>query len=246
VTGSESRTDWPDPTKELPVVAAPDGPSPGSPATDAAVPPRRRRSPWKIALVVVAAIAVLLGGYYGVTLFQVWRQGNADEAHPVDAIVVLGAAQYDGRPSPQLQARLDHVLLLWPKGYAPTIVVTGGKQPADRFTEAATSARYLEQHGVPKSAILQETTGRNTWESLTNAANILKPLGKTKVLLVSDPYHSMRIKGIAGQLGLTAYTSPTRTSPVKGWSAFTHMLQEAGGVAIGRVIGYQHLWHGRS
>ena len=104
--------------------------------------------------------------YLSVTFVQVWRAARRDDARPSDAIVVLGAAQYDGRPSPVLAARLDHAIDLYDDGIAPVIVVTGGRQPGDRFTEATAAANYLHDHGVPDDAILRETTGRSSWESL--------------------------------------------------------------------------------
>ena len=109
---------------------------------------RRRRSPpsWRCSLV----------GYYAVSFLQVWSTGRSDQARPVDAIVVMGAAQYDGEPSPQLAARLDHVVELWPQGLAPLVVVTGGNRPGDRFTEAEASAAYLTERGVPADAIVLE------------------------------------------------------------------------------------------
>jgi uncharacterized SAM-binding protein YcdF (DUF218 family) len=200
---------------------------------------RRRRLRW--ILLSLVGVLLLAAAYYLVTLFQVWRTADADQSRPVDAIVVLGAAQYDGRPAAVLSARLDHVVDLYKNGLASTVVVTGGKQPADRFTEAAASARYLEARGVPASAILEETTGRNSYDSLQHAAQLLQARNKHSVLLVSDPYHMMRIKGIAQELGLTAYTSPTRTSPIQGWAAFRRMAKEAAGVSLARVIGYERL-----
>ena len=154
---------------------------------------------------------------------------------------MLGAAQYDGRPAPVLASRLDHVLELYKAGYADTIVVTGGKQPLDRFTEAAASAKYLEARGVPASAILEAPTGRNSYDSISAAAQLLKQRGKQTVLMVSDPYHSMRISGIAEEVGLQPYTSPTRTSPITGGAAFRRMMKEAAGISLARVIGYGRL-----
>jgi uncharacterized SAM-binding protein YcdF (DUF218 family) len=206
-------------------------------AEEAPPPPRRPRRRWgRWALLSLAGLLVLVLGYYLVTLYQVWSTGNADEARPADAIVVLGAAQYDGTPSPLLASRLDHALDLYRRGLADTIVVTGGKQPRDRFTEAAASARYLEEHGVPSEAILQETTGRSSWQSLSSAATLLKQRGKTDVLLVSDPAHSMRIKGMAEELGLTAHTSPTDIG-----TSFGRLIKEAAGVSLGRLIGYDRV-----
>src|SRR4051812_42740537 len=131
---------------------------------------RRRRWPRRVGLSVLVLLFSSIA-YYGVTLYQVRSVAASDQTRPVDAIVVMGAAQYDGRPSPQLAARLDHVLELWQQGLAPQVFVTGGKQPADRFTEAQSSARYLEDRGVPESAILREDQGRNSWESLSAVAD---------------------------------------------------------------------------
>ena len=140
-------------------------------------------------------------GWFVVNLVQVWRTGEGDQARSVDAIVVMGAAQYDGRPSPQLQARLDHVVELWNLGVAPVVIVTGGNQPGDRFTEASTSAAYLRDAGVPENAILSEDTGRTSWESLQNVAEVAADHGIGSVILVSDPFHSLRIKLMAEELG---------------------------------------------
>jgi uncharacterized SAM-binding protein YcdF (DUF218 family) len=190
----------------------------------------------------VLVIVCLVSAYYGVNLFQVWSVGNGDQTRPVDAIVVLGAAQYDGRPSPQLRARLDHVVELWKLGVAPLVVVTGGNQPGDRFTEASASAAYLSQHGVASAAILQENRSHSSWESLAGVARLLNERDASRVLLVSDPFHSLRIRLVAQELGLTAYVSPTRTSPVRGATAVIKELKEAVGVSLGRVIGFKRLF----
>ena len=188
-------------------------------------------------------LAALLVGvlYYFVSLAQVWRTGMSDHVRPVDAIVVMGAAQYDGRPSPQLQARLDHVVELWTDGLAPMVIVTGGNQPGDRFTEAGTSEKYLIAQGVPEAAIVGEDTGRSSWESLQNVAERADEWGVRSVILVSDPFHSLRIRLMAEELGLTAYTSATDTSPVRGWTAAKKHFTEAAGVAAGRVVGFERL-----
>jgi uncharacterized SAM-binding protein YcdF (DUF218 family) len=176
-----------------------------------------------------------------VSLYQVWSTGRGDQARPVDAIVVLGAAQYDGRPSPQLQARLDHVVRLWPDGHAPLIVVTGGRQPGDRFTEAGSSAIYLIDQGVPPDVILQEDQGRSTYQSLEAVAAMLEQRGLGSVLIVTDPYHALRSRLIAEEVGLDAYVSPTTTSVVAGRESFERHLREAAGVALGRLIGFERL-----
>ncbi len=159
----------------------------------------------------------------------------------MDAIVVMGAAQYDGRPSPQLQARLDHVVDLWPEGYAPLVVATGGNRPGDRFTEAEASAKYLTENGVPESAILLESEGTSSYESLTGVESLLAERGLDTVLIVTDPYHALRSKLIAEEVGLTAHVSPTPTSVVTGSKALERHLTEAAGVAVGRIIGFDRL-----
>jgi hypothetical protein len=118
-------------------------------------------------------------------------------------------------------------------------IVTGGNQPGDRFTEASTSSEYLQERGVPASAILFEDTGRSSWESLQNVADVADRHGIGSVILVSDPFHSLRIRLMAEELGLRAHTSSTRTSPVGGLTAFKKHVEEAGGVALGRVLGFE-------
>ena len=170
----------------------------------------------KIALRVGLAVFAVVFVYCSVVFVQVVLAARRDDAKPSDAIIVLGAAQFDGRPSKILAARLDHAIDLYRRHIAPVVVVTGGKQPGDRFTEAGTAATYLHEHDVPETAILRETTGRSSWESLASAARFLKARNLTHVVLVSDPYHAARIEDIAHEVGLHAVTSPTRTSPIKG------------------------------
>ncbi len=191
-------------------------------------------------LLALGVIASLLVGYYLVNLLLVHRTGTSDQARRVDAIVVMGAAQYDGRPSPQLAARLDHVVELWGEGYAPLIITTGGNRPGDRFTESQASAKYLVDHGVPAAAI-EQVGGATSYDSLAAARDLLGAQGLNRVLLVSDPYHSLRIRLVSQELGLTAYVSPTRTSPVHGSTAFWREVKEAGGVSVGRIIGFDRL-----
>jgi uncharacterized SAM-binding protein YcdF (DUF218 family) len=200
----------------------------------------RRRWPRRLGFGALALL-VLSVAYYGVTLYQVRSTARSDQTRPVDAIVVMGAAQYDGRPSPQLAARLDHALELWSSGVAPVMVVTGGKQPGDRFTEAEASANYLIARGVPAEAILQENVGHSSYASLDGVATLLREHGLFSVLLVSDPFHSLRSRLIAQELGLVAYVSPTRTSPVRGSRQTAKEFEEAAGIAVGRVIGFKRL-----
>jgi len=189
-----------------------------------------------VALVLAAAVA-----YLAVTAVQVYQAAGRDQAAPAQAIVVLGAAQYNGRPSADLTARLDHALDLWQRQYAPLIAVTGGRQPGDNYTEAGAGAVYLHEKGVPTGAILIDSTGTDTWQSLESAARLLKAGGSDRVILVSDPFHDARIAAMASQLGLHPLVSPTRTSPIRGTSTIPYYAKETFDMAVGRVVGYGRL-----
>ncbi len=188
----------------------------------------------------------LLGAvvYLAVTFVQVVQASRRDQRPRADAIVVFGAAQYNGRPSPVLRARLDHAAKLYGEHLAPTIVVTGGRPPGDPTgpTEATASADYLTgRRGIRQSAILRETRGRTSWESLASAANELRKRGKERVILVSDPFHAARIAAMADELGFEASVSPTRTSPIRGATELRYLGRETAAVAAGRIVGFHRL-----
>ena len=201
----------------------------------------RRISLWLLAVLAVGV------AYVGLTTFEVWRVGlktGVPATESFDAIVVMGAAQYDGRPSPQLAARLDHVVNLWKARVADTIVVTGGKQTGDRFTEAEASRRYLTDRGVVAAAIVEENSSRSTWEALHNVRALIdaSKLDIARIVLVTDPFHSLRTRLIAEENGFDAATSATTSSPVVGTKALEKHLKEGCGVALGRLIGFRRLW----
>jgi uncharacterized SAM-binding protein YcdF (DUF218 family) len=173
--------------------------------------PVSRRRDLAILGAAVAVGVVLVASF---ATYRIWEQGDRDEVRPAGAIVVLGAAQYDGRPSPVFAARLDHAIELYGEGYAPLLVVTGGKQPGDRVTEAETARRYAIARGIPEDAIVTEDEGRTTLASLGSVAAMLAARGVDDALFVSDPTHMLRVLRIADDAGLTAWGSPTRTSPV--------------------------------
>jgi uncharacterized SAM-binding protein YcdF (DUF218 family) len=155
---------------------------------------------------------------------------------------VFGAAQYNGRPSAVLRARLDHTADLFERELAPNIVVTGGSQPGDEFTEARASADYLaKQHSIPQSSIIRENDGTNSWQSMASAANELKKAGKVEVILVTDPFHAARVDAMAEELGLRSRISPTRNSPISGTPLVRHFGRETVAVAAGRVVGFRRL-----
>ena len=148
------------------------------------------------------------------TTIRIWQQGDQDERRPADAIVVLGAAQYDGRPSPVFEARLAHAVALFHQGLAPVFVVTGGRIPGDTTTEAAVARQYAIAHGVPAEAIIGEDQARNTLTSMRSVAVLLGERGLHSALFVSDPTHMLRVLRMAADLGIEGYGSPTTTSPV--------------------------------
>jgi uncharacterized SAM-binding protein YcdF (DUF218 family) len=195
----------------------------------------------RLVIGAVAIVVAVLVAYYVITVYQVWRAARHDGARKSQAIIVLGAAQYNGRPSPVFKARLDHAADLYKDGIAPMIVVTGGKIPGDEFTEAGAGADYLHTLGIDDEAILRETTSRNSWESLRASARFLKARDITRVVLVSDPFHSLRIRLIAEELGFDAVTSPTTTSPIHGLSEWRRFFGEGVRVAAGRIFGFGRL-----
>lgn len=197
--------------------------------------------------VVFASLGVLGSVllYFVVSLVQVWNTGRDDSflqsRNTVDAIVVLGAAQYDGRPSPQLRARLDHVVTLWNLPVAPVVVVTGGKQAGDRFTEAEASRDYLVSRGLPVEVIVIESRGASTYQSLEAVRDEARVNQWQRVVLVSDPYHLKRAQLVAAELGMAAEVSATRDGVVSGSGALRRNVREALGIMVGRITGFRQL-----
>lgn len=178
----------------------------------------KRSARAKRALTIVRRILTIVV----VTVFALWAISAAavmiwssrDEAQPADAIVVLGAAQYAGRPSPVLRARLDHALDLWHRHLGKLLILTGGTGTGDTTSEAAVGRTYAIKHGVPDTVILMETQGRTTSESMRAVAGMLEARGLQTAVLVSDPFHMLRLRILARRFGFTPYTSPTQTSPI--------------------------------
>jgi len=163
---------------------------------------------------LVASILLAIIAVWGVSMAAVLFFSSIDQARPADSIVVLGAAQYDGRPSPVLRARLDHGIDLWNRGMGKVLVVTGGKGYGDTTSEADVGRSYAKKHGIPDTAILLENKGRTTRESMLAVSRLLEERGSKTALLVSDPFHMLRLSIIGRRFGMTPYTSPTRTSPI--------------------------------
>lgn len=158
---------------------------------------------------VLVLVALLLAAWLGSAL-AIIGFASRDNARSADAIVVLGAAQYAGRPSPVLKARLDHALQLWERKLATRLIVTGGVGPGDVTSEAAVARTYIERQGVPADSILLEPAGRTTSESMQAVATIMESNGMERAVLVSDPFHMFRLWLLSRRYGITAHTSPVR------------------------------------
>lgn len=211
------------------------GPRPASSDTGGTA---RAALAWAPRVVVGAIVVALL--LVGGTAVRVWQLGRVDERQPVDMIVVLGAAQYDGRPSPVFRARLQHALELYEEGVAPRIVTVGGAAAGDAFTEAQAGQQWLVENGVPGQALLPVDEGRDTYESFEAVAGVAEARGWRSAVLVSDPWHSLRSRTMADDVGLEATTSPTKRGPVVQTreTQFRYIVRETGALI------YYHLTHG--
>jgi len=168
-----------------------------------------RRHPY---ISTAALLGVVLVAVVVVTFVAVWRAAHTDDASTVDradAIVVLGAAEYDGQPSPVFAGRLDHAELLYEQHRAPIVIVLGGGQPGDVTTEAEAGRDYLVQRGLPADAVVAEPVGHTTMESLRAAASYMRDHGLRSAFLVSDPWHNLRVRRMASDLGIEGFVSAT-------------------------------------
>lgn len=192
-------------------------------------------------LATTTAIAAIALGAIAASAVVVWLAAHHDDASDVDradAIVVLGAAQYDGTPSPVLAGRLDHAALLFEQGRADLVITLGAKQPGDRTTEAEAGRDYLVSQGVPSSAVVALPEGRSTIASMRAVARYLRGLGMDSAFLVSDPWHNARIERMSGDLGLEGYASATWTSAATSQRSRSEgYLRETFAYLYYRVIG---------
>ena len=183
---------------------------------------------------LIALVVFVVLGYFAVTTALVTATMAKDERNRADAIVVLGAAQYNGSPSPVYRARLDHALDLWRSGVAPMMVFTGGRGvPGERFSEGGAGRQWAIDHGVPANRILIEESSRSTYENLRGVRKLLAPRGMHRIVLVSDPYHMFRAVEQARDVGLVAHPSPTRSSPISGNPARTALAVLREDLAVG-------------
>jgi uncharacterized SAM-binding protein YcdF (DUF218 family) len=193
-----------------------------------------RRRPVRRFLITVGALVL---AYFGLTTVLVTTAMARDDRPRSDAIVVLGAAQYEGRPSPIYQARLEHALELYRDGVAPLLIFTGGRGvEGERWTEGAAGRRWAEEHGVPSGQILVEESSKTTYQNLDGVAEMLRPKGLRDVVLVSDPFHMFRALAQAREVGLVPHPSPTRSSPISASPTKLTMAVLREDIAVGAWI----------
>lgn len=191
-----------------------------------------------VQIACAASLALIL--YIATTFAAIWCAGNYDNGKTADAIVVMGAAQYDGTPSPLLESRLTVALKLWNDKRAPVIALTGGKREGDRFTESEAGRTWLVAQGVPSSSIVMETDGQSTWQSVTALAPVLREKSIKRVIVVSSDWHIGRTAASFEDVGLSVVAS---ASPHGGdsWDIY-EWTRETVGVAVGRIIGFDRLF----
>jgi len=169
-------------------------------------------------IAVGSALLVLAAAVLAITGWAVWSAAHTDDASRIDradAIVVLGAAQYQGEPSPVFEGRLEHARLLFEQGRTDRVLVLGGGQPGDRSTEAEAGRDYLVAAGLPEEAVVAVPVGSTTYESLEAAAEWMRSHDETSAFLVSDPWHNLRVRRMASDLGIDAYVSATWQSAAR-------------------------------
>src|SRR5271170_6084647 len=174
-----------------------------------------------IALVAVATVASL---QIRRVAREIQQESLVDEAQPADAIIVLGAAEYRGHPSPVLEARLNHALILYLKGLAPRVITTGGAGGDPVFTEGSVGRAYLTQHGVPPEAVVVEREGESTAQSVAAVAEIMRRMSLGSAIVVSDGYHIFRVKKMLESSGLRVYGSPRPSAPADRWQYFRQAI----------------------
>ncbi|MEP7067277.1 MAG: YdcF family protein [Gemmatimonadota bacterium] len=186
-----------------------------------------------------SGVAVLLVAIWASFVVAIVDAGRRDEAATADAIVVLGAAQYEGRPSPVLRARLDHAASLWNRGLTSRMIVTGGRGVGDTTSEAAVGMRYLVQRGIPANSISMDTSGLTTSQSMVEVRRLLGIKTYPSVLIVSDPFHMLRLAILARQLHMIPLLSPTRTSPISSrpWQQLRYVMAESIKAPYAIVVG---------
>jgi uncharacterized SAM-binding protein YcdF (DUF218 family) len=189
---------------------------------------------WFVAIALLLALSGLLVQTMGIAT-EIQQQSALEEAQPADAIIVLGAAEYRGKPSPVLEARLNHALFLYLKGMAPRIITTGGAGGDPVFTEGSVGRSYLAGHGVPPEAIVVEREGGSTAQSVAAVVEIMRRMNLKSAIVVSDGYHIFRVKKMLESSGLKVYGSPRPSVPPGGWRERWQYIRQAIGYLLWKV-----------
>lgn len=194
---------------------------------------RVRRYALRVVLGSLLVGVVLVGG----TALRVWQVARTDDRVRADTAVVLGAAQYDGRPSDVLRARLQHAKQLYDTGVVRYVITVGGRKDGDAYTEAEAGMRWLVSQGMPKSRVIAVEEGSDTLRSLRAVATVMQPRGWRTTVIVSDPWHSLRARTMAGDSGLVAWTSPTHSGPIVQTrdTQLRYILRETGALLYYRL-----------
>ena len=190
-----------------------------------------KRALWTAAALAAAGLAAEVAHLS----LRIERQSTVDEARPADVILVMGAAEYRGRPSPVLRARLDHALELYRRKLAPRILTTGGAGGDATFTEGGVGRSYLIDKGVPADAVVVETTGESTVQSIALAGEIMRRMGLHSVIVVSDGYHIYRVKRMLQFRGLKVYGSPRKETTHEPWRERWNYVKQAIGYLLWRA-----------
>jgi uncharacterized SAM-binding protein YcdF (DUF218 family) len=195
---------------------------------------KRRLRGWRVLLL----IGIIWAVYLVTLIVRIHLAGQHDEKAPADVIIILGAAQANGVPRPVLKERLNHGIALYRQGYARYLLFTGGNRPGDRGTEASAGRYYALARGVPAEAILVEPSGHTTMQSLQACAEIMRAHVLKRAILVSDPFHTFRLRRMANDIGMDAVASPTPSSAVQGsWMQLHYELREVGVYSLYRLCG---------
>jgi len=197
-------------------------------------------APLRLAIKIVTAVLTIILLYFAFTFVQIWLTGRTHSTASAQAILVFGTAEDNGKPSQELQARLNEALIVYKAGRAPWIAVTGGSRPGDAYTEAGVSATYLKAHGVPASRILVGGGG-DTWQNVETVAPLLKAHNLLHVITVTDPFHEYRAMAISSAQGFFPIPSPVENSPTIKHSLWKFYLKETLEVGVGRIVGYGRL-----
>ena len=197
-----------------------------------------RRHPIVLAVGLLLVLAVSVVALTGLAVWRAAHRDGASQVDRADVILVLGAAQYNGDPSPVFVGRLEHAALLYREGRADTVMVLGGSQPGDRFSEADAGRSWLVAHGVPDSAVVASPVGSTTFESLQAAARWMQERELSSAFLVSDPWHNLRVERMASDLGIDGYASATWSSAARSeHTRFEGYLRETFAYLYYRLFG---------